>query len=122
MGLYNFQKRFVPFIMSGQKTHTIRATRKHPAKVGETLHLYTGLRQKGAQLLMRVPCTKVEEVRLSVDELGEAHVYISGVRLAPDERTQLALRDGFQSWRDMADFWNGRYPFDGQIIHWRLPR
>lgn len=50
MGLYNFQKRFVPFILSGAKTHTIRALRAHPDKPGDTLHLYTGLRQKGAKL------------------------------------------------------------------------
>lgn len=24
MGLYNFKKQFVPFILSGEKTHTIR--------------------------------------------------------------------------------------------------
>ena len=53
MGLYNFQARFVPFILNGAKTHTIRAIRTNPDKPGNTLHLYTGLRQKGARLLLQ---------------------------------------------------------------------
>lgn len=54
MGLYNFQSRFVPFIIAGKKTHTIRAIRVHPDKPGNTLYLYTGLRTKKAKLLMCV--------------------------------------------------------------------
>jgi len=50
MGLLNFKMQFRPKIESGEKRHTIRATRSRPWKVGEKLHLYTGLRQKGAKL------------------------------------------------------------------------
>jgi hypothetical protein len=46
MGLYNFQSRFVPFILSGQKTHAIRSVRKHLDKPGDTLYLYCRLRTK----------------------------------------------------------------------------
>ena len=56
MGLYNFQRRFVPKILAGENTHTIRGVRANPDKPGNILHLYTGLRRKGATLLMRVPC------------------------------------------------------------------
>ena len=45
MALYNFKRQFVPMVLSGEKTHTIRATRARATKVGETLYLYTGLRQ-----------------------------------------------------------------------------
>ncbi len=45
MGLYNFKARFVPFVLDGSKTHTIRAKRRYPAKPGDTLYLYTGLRE-----------------------------------------------------------------------------
>ena len=41
MGLYNFKSQFVPAILSGTKTHTIRAVRANPDKPGNTLHLYT---------------------------------------------------------------------------------
>ena len=49
MGLYNFRERFAPFILSGKKTHTIRAVRIHPDKPGNILYLYTGLRTKKGQ-------------------------------------------------------------------------
>ena len=122
MGLYNFQSRFVPKILSGEKTHTIRGIRANPDKPGNTLHLYTGLRQKGARLLMRVPCVRVEEIEIKdglfFDE-NHASVRIGGVKLDRGEREQLARRDGFDDFEQMIQFWRGRLPFRGQIIHWR---
>ena len=115
MGLYNFQQRFVPFILAGTKTHTIRARRANPDKPGNTLYLYTGLRTKKAKLLMRVPCVKVEEITIGLDGV----VYIDQVKLAADERDQLAKRDGFDDFPHMFDFWRGRTPFRGHIIHWK---
>src|ERR1700679_3593720 len=64
MWLYNFQARFVPKILSREQAHTIRAVRANPDQPGNTLHLYTGLRHKGAKLLMRVPCVKLEEISI----------------------------------------------------------
>ena len=64
MGLYNFQSRFVPKVLAGEKTHTIRAARANPDKPGNTLHLYTGLRHKGTRLLMRTTCTKAEQIEI----------------------------------------------------------
>ena len=113
MGLYNFQKRFVPDILAGRKTHTIRAERAHPDVPGNTLHLYTGLRQKGAKLLMRVCCTKVENIRISLNGV----IYVDDVVLSPDECEQLARRDGFLGRRSFMAFWKGRLPFEGHIIH-----
>src|SRR5579859_5085717 len=133
MGLYNFQKRFVPFILDGRKTHTIRATRMNPDKPGNMLHLYTGLRlrrvkgKSQAKLLMRVPCVKVEEIRITqptpVAEQKLPHqltiVEIDGNALDRAELEELAKRDGFCDFADMMSFWKGRLPFEGQIIHWK---
>lgn len=127
MGLYNFQTRFVPKILAGEKTHTIRAIRTNPDKPGNTLHLYTGLRHKGAKLLMRVPCVKVEQILLDFSLLGwpnnpRYRVLIDGCELSPDEREQLAKRDGFESFAEMMKFWRepkNRLPFKGHVIHWR---
>jgi hypothetical protein len=141
MGLYNFQPRFVPKILSGEKTHTIRSVRAYPDKPGNILHLYTGLRRRGpiiqklasgdvvrqkmARLLMRVPCVRVEEIEIKdgifFDE-NHASVCVEGVKLDRNEREQLARRDGFGSFEEMIQFWRGRLPFKGHIIHWSLPR
>ena len=130
MGLYNFKARFAPMILAGEKTHTIRAVRKHPARPGETLHLYTGLRQKGARLLLRAPCTRVEEITIRqtrcgiASKLSDVEITIAGQVLDPSEMDLLAERDGFKNLADMMRFWQeptNRLPFRGHIIHWQRP-
>lgn len=115
MGLYDFQHRFVHAIRTGRKQHTIRAKRKHPDKPGKTIHCYVGLRHKGARLLGRWPCVKVEDITI-ID--GET-VIVEGICLSETERDTLAYHDGFKNWLEMREFWNGRTPFQGHIIHWR---
>lgn len=120
MGIYNFKKRFVPYILAGGKTHTIRPLRANADKPGNTLHLYTGLRQKGARLLMRVPCVKVESITIATNGV----MSIDGVQLSDDERDAFARRDGFPNgWPEMYEFWSSthRLPFNGQIVHWKKP-
>jgi hypothetical protein len=121
MGLYNFQPRFAPFIRDGRKTHTIRAQRCNPDKPGNTLHLYIGLRHKSVELLMRVPCVKVEEIFIKLAPGGVPVIYIDGQPLDGDECESLSIRDGFDSFADMMQFWEGRLPFRGHIIHWKFP-
>jgi hypothetical protein len=115
MGLYNFKAQFVPFILSGRKTHTIRAPRKNVERVGNTMHLYTGLRQKGAKLLLRSPCVKVENILITPGHV----VRIDSNYLEPDECELLAQRDGFRDFKEMMAFWDGRLPFIGHVIHWK---
>lgn len=134
MGLYNFQKRFVSFIEAGTKRHTIRAARKTTERPGNTVHLYTGLRQKGARLLGRFTCTKVEDIVIRAGRNrcgacgvfhapgcapGEIEVLIEGAALDRDEKELLARRDGFSHFAEMMEFWTGRLPFHGQVIHWK---
>jgi hypothetical protein len=126
MGLYNFKAQFVPFILDGTKTHTIRAPRRYPSKPGDTLYLYTGLRQKGARRLMLATCVRVERIDIIAIGPGKpARVFVEHERLSRDECDQLAYRDGFRdsggrgSFAQMMQFWEGRLPFTGQIIHWR---
>ena len=130
MALLNFQTRFVPKIEAGEKTHTIRAWRHRfnrntqqcevmPIRAGETLYLYTGCRQPSERFLMRVPCVRVESIKINAQTSGM--VEIDGVPLDYSEREQLAVRDGFDDWEAMLAFWEGRLPFSGQIIHWHFP-
>jgi hypothetical protein len=123
MGLYNFKAQFVPFILDGRKTHTIRAMRKRPARRGETLHLYTGLRRKGARLLMRVACAGVQKISIGMgwrDGSVGGRIWIDGQELSLSECGDLAVRDGFASFAAMMEFWeeNHSLPFHGEIIHW----
>lgn len=127
MGLYNFQARFVPFILSGKKKHTIRSRRAHPDKPGNTLHLYSGLRTKKAQLLMRATCTRVEEIVITeiaeISTPGFIRVVLAGHELDLSECRQLAIRDGFKSFTEMVAFWRQHraLPFRGHVIHWSKP-
>lgn len=129
MGLYNFKDRFVPFIKAGTKKHTIRSIRQYPDKPGKMLHLYSGLRTKKAKLIMRVRCTKVDQISIEIlppfPAIIETHhiaVSINGVDLSATEKELLARADGFSSFREMVFFWTepkNRLPFRGHIIHWK---
>jgi hypothetical protein len=114
MALYGFKAQFVDKILNGSKAHTIRDRRKRATKPGETLYLYTGLRQKGARKIGEAICEKVEDIVIT--EGGS--IGIDGRWLTKDQRHGLALMDGFASLRCMMQFWEGRLPFDGEIIYW----
>ncbi len=132
MGLYGFKKQFVPHILDGTKQHTIRAERKHMDKPGDIMHLYTGLRQKGARLLMRVPCMLVEPISIETKlikpregvEYSPVLIFVGDDRipLSPTEAVQLAIKDGFPHWQAFTDFWRDRLPFRGHIYHWDFKR
>lgn len=124
MALLGFKEQFVEAIRSGEKTHTIRGVRKVPIKVGETLYLYGKVRQRGMYRIVKpVTCTRIQSIWI-----GRAHahtpvaaIHVDDAYLAFDERTKLALADGFASHAAMVMFWlkNNRLPFTGQIIHWK---
>jgi hypothetical protein len=118
MGLYNFDPRFVPSIKAGTTTHTIRRVRPHPDKPGNTLHLYMGLRTRSVELIMRVPCVSVQDIRIG----RRPHtVHIDGELLSPDECELFARQDGFDSFTEMMEYWRGRLPFEGHLIRWKYP-
>jgi hypothetical protein len=127
MPLLNFKKQFVPAIRSGSKRHTIRADRKVPIKPGDKLYLYCGARTKGCFKILPAPvtCSMVQSIAITnyfmVGATGWVPIiFVDGAQLAPDECNQLAYADGFSDFADMMKFWAGRFPFQGQIIHWRI--
>ena len=119
MPTLNFKPQFVPKIQAGTKKHTIRAHRSRPIKVGDSLYLYCGLRHKGAFRILpeSVICSRVESIEISAKT--SRMVTVGGVPLDYDEREQLAKADGFDNWDEMLKFWEGRLPFEGNIIHWK---
>lgn len=124
MPLLNYKKQFVEPIRAGRKHHTIRAWRKIPIKKGDKLYLYCGARTKNCFRILPEPviCTRVETIRIG--DAGEMRtprfpVHVEGYVLDKQECERLAIADGFDSFGEMMKFWDGRLPFEGQIIHWR---
>jgi hypothetical protein len=107
----NFKHQFADQIISGQKRQTIRANRKRPWQVGDTLHLFTGLRGAGtATRLGRVILYSVQQIRIDARQ-REVHletIISNGNRhlacLADDEARKLAQADGFASLDDFFRF------------------
>ncbi len=126
--LLGFQSQFVPYVEEGSKLHTIRGIRKVAPKVGETCHCYANPRRKDMRLLGRWPCVRVDEIyinsRVVSAEATFIDIRINATKLSWDEKVQLAWADGFRDGgRDVAlvrmiDFWEGRLPFIGHLIHW----
>lgn len=126
MPAFNFQKRFVPHILSGRKCHTIRADRKdgRRPKPGETLYLFCGMRTKCCERIAEPVCSRVHDIEIRVNRPASnsgvlVRVFIDGEMLSTDEYESLAYRDGFDSFAEMMKFWDGRLPFKGFITHWR---
>jgi uncharacterized protein YqfB (UPF0267 family) len=121
MPAYSFQERFVPKVESGEKTHTIRGKRKARRKPGQRFVGYYAQRTKQCRKLVESVITRVQDIFMFVNRDGDVMVDVDGERIALDECESLAVRDGFESWEEMKSFWVGRYPFDGDLIHWRPP-
>lgn len=68
---------------------------------------------------MRVSCVRVEDIVITNTPLPR--IVIAGQLLDLDEEEVIARRDGFENFADMIEFWVGRLPFRGQIIHWTVP-
>lgn len=139
MPALNFKPQFVEPIRERRKRHTIRAKRKVPIKVGDELHLFCGMRTKECRRILDYPkeCTRVQDI--IIRECGRCggtgeiacssthyescpvfEIIIDGQYLAKDECELLAVADGFDGFASMMRFWEGRLPFEGNIIHWRI--
>ena len=115
--MLGFRRRFEAPILAKTKRHTIRDYRKGKRqwKPGDVCDCYVDARQKTMRLFGRWPCVRVQEIQIL--ELGQ-RVCVDDELLSPDECESLARSDGFGSFAEMMDFWHGRLPFTGVIIHW----
>jgi hypothetical protein len=131
MALLGYKKQFTPSVKDGSKRSTIRATRKHPVKVGEKLYHYTGLRTKQCEKLLESVCTETYPVRI-IHETGigatpferAAHrfrFFINNIELSKPEIEELARTDGCgMGWLQFITLFEEMhsFPFEGQIIYW----
>jgi hypothetical protein len=124
MPALNFQKKFAPAVEAGTKCQTIRAERKDgrmPAKTGDTIALYTGMRTKACRKLADVECISVEMIRIARGDSG--FIYVS-VDLRPQSPMNVAQADGFADAIEMGEWFEKTHglPFMGHLIRWRSPK
>lgn len=135
--ILGFDSQFVPMVLDGTKTHTIRAGFRW--KAGMRADLYTGGYQPGARrLLFRAVVTKVEAIAISPvrttwtdGSFTHLSVSINGNRMNFEESDAFFYLDGFRdldrgrSYASTAQaflYWRDKLPFTGQLIHWDYER
>ncbi len=121
MPAISFQERFAGPVETRAKRQTIRPKRKREIKVGDTLHLYTGMRTKRCRMLGSAVCLDVIPIEISdehiaINDAGKIEV----LRRREAGLNRFARRDGFDSWEEMRDWFKNRYglPFEGVLITW----
>jgi len=113
----NFQTGFVPKILAGQKSQTIRRSQK--AKAGDKLQLYTGQRTKACRKIADAVCTISYPLTIYPETVhfqgGQFHRLREAVHL-----DRFAQADGFESWEELVAFFEKQYglPFSGWLIEW----
>jgi hypothetical protein len=125
MPALNFQKKFVPAILSGEKSQTIRALRKDgraPAKVGFELGLYTGMRTKQCALIKVVGCHTVNEILMAHDCATMFEILPNGQKKAKicSDLEEFSKQDGFNSYTQMWDFFKSRAGVTGVFKGWLI--
>lgn len=121
---FNFLPQFVGPIERGEKRQTVRKLRKDGRRPvpGDTAALYTGLRTKATRVLKEALVTKCCAVRIMFGH--PAQLLIDGRLVEPDERSEFAKADGFESWPAMVAWFrehhgaNGSGSFDGFCVVW----
>jgi hypothetical protein len=115
MPALNYARRFAADVKSGKKRQTIRAIRKRPFRIGDTLYHWVDQRQPTRQSLGTHKCRMAVDIKIwpLMCSVGKRNLWGS-------EAEELAIADGFDSFDDMAQWFDKVYglPFCGQLIMW----
>lgn len=110
--LLGFKQRFVDPIQLGTKVHTLRSFRKHEPKLGETLHMYTGLRTNKCELISnreKLISRQVADIYISFKlkpfSIFKVSIKVDGKMLDLTWLKIFARFDGFLNIEDFANFW-----------------
>lgn len=119
----SFKKKFAPKVESGEKTQTIRRRGKIKWRVGQTAHLFTGLRTPYCRRLGKGEVHEVTNV--DIDEKRVVSRELRGGYMSPypqKDLLELAKADGFDTIQEFTDFFSDHYglPFKGVLIKWFL--
>lgn len=123
MVAYSFRARFIDPIVAGTKTQTIRAPRKSwHVRAGGKMQLYSAMRTKHCRAIGTATCLMVSPITIKFGDglvsCGDELIYTKPALDA------FAVRDGFQSWADMKNYWHllhkntPQSEFDGFLIIW----
>lgn len=107
-------------ILVNEKVHTIRKDPKRRWEAGRDIHFATGVRTPNYNQFHQGVCTSVQDIQIEHgedDRFGYSPlITIDGRVLDADEAKLFAVRDGFDEWHLLAEF----FPedFEGVLIHW----
>jgi hypothetical protein len=111
--LLGFKKRFADPIKIGTKVFTIRKRRKVRPKVGETIHMYSGLRTKHTELISnKEKLQSIQTVRILIKRWQEPdngpweyEISVFVDRKYVKDIQSFARFDGFKNMFEWADYW-----------------
>jgi len=109
--LLGFKKQFVPKIENGSKIFTLRDKPKRMPRVGETLHMYTGLRTKHCQFITKehtlksMQVVRLRIIRISGDAGFSVTIAVDGRQISTKEFYDFAKHDGFKSTTEFSEYW-----------------
>lgn len=113
--LLNYKKQFIDAIKIGTKVHTIRGRRKNKPKIGETLHMFSGLRTKNSELITKkekLISTQKVWIKI-VFRLKPTNWYlkicVDGRVLSSSEIEAFVRFDGFSNIQEFIDFFTNPY-------------
>lgn len=119
MPAFNFKARFADPICRGDKRQTIRKLRvdgRQPARVGDRLTFYTGMRTKNCRRLAAGQCVDIQSITIA----GADATMLGGVLQGAEQMGMLARADGFSGVADFLRFFEETHglPFSGWVIRW----
>lgn len=128
---------FVEKILSNIKTHTIRRDEENkyiPSLCFEFVSTDTMSEKNTDFVFAKGRVSKVQNIEIKikpsinyydnseffVDDNNILNVSLDGVDLDCDRIFNLSKNDGFESLKDFFEYFQGKLPFKGKLIHWEL--
>lgn len=109
--LLGFKKQFAPKILDGSKVMTVRQPRKVEPKIGEVLHMYTGLRTRNCEKITsehKLNGTQSVDFLISKskeEDWIDIDAFVDGAPLDQYQIEKFARADGFDSGHELAEYW-----------------
>lgn len=123
--ILSFKNEFIEPILFGTKIHTIREDASDRWHEGRIIHFDTNVRTPDQYRFKEDVCTGVQEIIIckypAYKDIKIDGNHLSDIAFATPNQMQLAVNDGFESLKDLFNFFfpdDGFGMFKGKIIHW----